>query len=100
MPCDDPPSTLNEDLPDLTAQQRHVVDYFTQTQNDYRRLWGVHRHLGLHCGFHDDLHRRHDDAVTNMNRVLASLASIGLQDRVLDAGCGIGGSAIWLAKNI
>ena len=56
--------------------------------------------LGLHCGFFDAQHRAHDEAILNMNRVLASAAGISQQDRVLDAGCGIGGSAIWLARKI
>lgn len=34
-----------------------------------------------------------------MNRVLAKIAKTRFNDKILDAGCGIGGSAIWLAKN-
>jgi cyclopropane fatty-acyl-phospholipid synthase-like methyltransferase len=83
----------------MTAQQ-HVIDYFDQTHDDYRRLWGIDRHLGLHCGFFDERRRGHDDAVLHMNRVLATLAGIGAGDRVLDAGCGIGGSAMWLAEHL
>lgn len=79
---------------------QRVNEYFDQTHNDYRRLWGIDRHLGLHCGYFDETHRRHDAAVTNMNRVLASTARIAPGDRVLDAGCGVGGSTIWLAGNI
>ena len=33
-----------------------------------------------------------------MNRVLASQLGIRSGQRILDAGCGVGGSAIWLAK--
>jgi tocopherol O-methyltransferase len=84
----------------MTAQQRQVIDYFDQTHNDYRFLWGIDRHLGLHCGFFDQQRRCHDDAVLNMNRVLATLAGIAAGQRVLDAGCGIGGSAVWLAENL
>ena len=35
-----------------------------------------------------------------MNEILAQYAAISSNDRVMDAGCGYGGSAIWLAKNI
>lgn len=85
--------------PPLTNQQRQVVDYFRQTHADYVRLWGAHRHLGLHCGYHDRRHRRHDQAVENMNRVLARFSGVAAGQHVLDAGCGIGGSAIWLARH-
>lgn len=83
----------------MNAHNRHVSEYFDQTHNDYRRLWGIDRHLGLHCGYFDAAHPRHDAAVTNMNRVLAAMARIAPGEEVLDAGCGVGGSAIWLAEN-
>jgi cyclopropane fatty-acyl-phospholipid synthase-like methyltransferase len=83
----------------MTAHQQHVIDYFDQTHNDYRRLWGIDRHFGLHCGFFDGQRRRHDDAVLHMNRVLTTMAEIVPGERVLDAGCGIGGSGLWLAAN-
>jgi cyclopropane fatty-acyl-phospholipid synthase-like methyltransferase len=84
----------------MTAHRQLVIDYFDQTHNDYRWLWGIDRHLGLHCGFFDAQHRHHDEAVLNMNRVLARTARITAGQRVLDAGCGIGGSAVWLAENV
>jgi cyclopropane fatty-acyl-phospholipid synthase-like methyltransferase len=84
----------------MTEYQQQVIDYFDHTQNDYRLLWGTDRHFGLHCGYFDEHQHRHDDAVLNMNRVLATVAGISAGDHVLDAGCGIGGSAIWLAENL
>lgn len=60
---------------------------------------GAGKNLSLHYGFYDNKHRSHDSAVINMNRVLASIAKIKKGDRVLDAGCGVGGSAIWLAES-
>jgi SAM-dependent methyltransferase len=95
-----------ECLPSIAAGEcasghhRRVIDYFDQTHNDYRRLWGIDRHAGMHCGYRDALHRSHDAAVENMNRVLARRAAIAGGERVLDAGCGIGGSAVWLARNV
>jgi tocopherol O-methyltransferase len=58
-----------------------------------------HYSLGIHFGYYDDQHRDHDAAVLNINRKLADVAGISKQDRVLDAGCGIGGSSLWLAAN-
>jgi cyclopropane fatty-acyl-phospholipid synthase-like methyltransferase len=84
----------------MTAHQRRVIDYFDQTRNDYRLLWGVDRHFGLHCGFWDGRRRGHDGAVLHMNRVLATMAGVRSGQRVLDAGCGVGGSAAWLAEHI
>src|SRR5262249_51577782 len=39
------------------------------------------------------------DELLNTNRVLADVARIGPDARVLDAGCGVGGSAVWLARH-
>ena len=69
----------------MNACQRHIINYFDQTHNDYRWLWGIDRHLGLHCGYFDDCHRRHDDAVLHMNGVLATLA--GMFRGYAGAGC-------------
>ncbi len=53
----------------------------------------------MHVGFYDSEHKTHRDALYNMNRVLAKVSRINSNDRVLDAGCGYGGSCLWLAKN-
>jgi tocopherol O-methyltransferase len=84
----------------MPPHQQHVVDYFDQTHNDYRLLWGIDRHFSLHCGFFDTERRCHDDAVLHMNRVLTTMAGITPGERILDAGCGIGGSALWLAAKL
>ncbi|MFM8735776.1 MAG: methyltransferase domain-containing protein [Pirellulales bacterium] len=69
----------------------------------YRLVWGPHIHHGLWSA--DDAARarpevsprRAQEALTD---TLASLAGIGRGDRVLDVGCGMGGSAIRLARGI
>jgi tocopherol O-methyltransferase len=76
-----------------------VINYYAQCYADYRRFWGTERNLSIHYGFHDSRHRTHGDALENMNRVLARIALVKRTDSVLDAGCGVGGSAIWIAKN-
>lgn len=77
-----------------------VTEYYNQCHTDYQWIWGVKRNLGFHYGFYDDGIKDHDRAIVRMNEVLADRARITKTDKVLDAGCGIGGSVIWLAKNI
>lgn len=67
---------------------------------DYRTAWCNSENLALHYGYWDAHTRTHHQALLNKNRLLCEIASIQPQDHVLDAGCGIGGSAIWLAKNV
>jgi SAM-dependent methyltransferase len=42
---------------------------------------------------------RHDYAQQRMTEVCAEAAAVRRGDRVLDAGCGVGGAAIWLAEH-
>jgi SAM-dependent methyltransferase len=65
-----------------------------------RYVWSTREALALHYGFRDERARTHAEALSNEDRVLAEIAGITAGDHVLDAGCGIGGSAIWIAENI
>jgi cyclopropane fatty-acyl-phospholipid synthase-like methyltransferase len=67
---------------------------------DYRTAWFDNENLALHYGHWEDGIKTHSQALLNKNRILAEIAGIKAADHVLDAGCGIGGSSIWLAKNI
>jgi cyclopropane fatty-acyl-phospholipid synthase-like methyltransferase len=79
-------------------QRDAVVAYYDQTWLDYRLFWLNRRTLSVHFGYTDATTRGHADALLNMNRVLADRAGIQPGARVLDAGCGVGGSSIWLAQ--
>ncbi|MBV9059187.1 MAG: methyltransferase domain-containing protein [Pseudonocardiales bacterium] len=75
-----------------------IVGYYDQTWLDYRLLWLNPDNLAVHFGYADENTRSHTDALKNMNRVLADRVQVKAGDRILDAGCGVGGSALWLAK--
>jgi len=75
-----------------------IVGYYDETWLDYRVLWLNPDNLAVHFGYTDANTRSHTDALKNMNRVLADRVQIKPGARVLDAGCGVGGSSLWLAK--
>ncbi len=77
-----------------------VVEYYDNTLIEYRIVLGLYRNLGIHYPYYDNEHRTYREASRNMNRVLAQKAGIQAGMHVLDAGCGVGGSSIWLAENI
>jgi len=79
--------------------KKKIVRYYEETFIDYFFVLGLWQHLGMHYGFYDRPKQPLKDAILNMNRVLADKASIKSGMKVLDAGCGVGGSAIWLASN-
>ncbi|HAU07929.1 MAG: Methyltransferase, UbiE/COQ5 family [Candidatus Yanofskybacteria bacterium GW2011_GWF1_44_227] len=78
--------------------QDEVKAYYDYTLNLYRFFWhGDTR--AVHYGIWDSHTRNLREALLNTNRFLADQANIKSGDRVLDAGCGVGGSLFWLVKN-
>lgn len=75
-----------------------VRQYYESTWPDYRRFWLNPENCAIHVGYWDEGTHDHAQSLANMNRALAARIGIRPEHRVLDAGSGIGGSAIWLAK--
>ncbi len=76
-----------------------VIEYYEKCHRDFVDFWRIDENLGFHLGFYDKHHKDHNEAVVNMNRVMAEIVGIKRGEKVLDIGCGIGGSLIWLAEN-
>lgn len=84
----------------MVDHNEKVAEYYDITLPYYKWFW--HRDSessALHYGFWENDTRTVKDALLNENKFLAELAGVRSGTKVLDAGCGIGGSAIWLAKN-
>lgn len=75
-----------------------IIDYYDSCEIDYRMLWRLDRCMALHYGYWDETTKGVSDALLRENQILAERAGITADDTVLDAGCGVGGSAIWLAR--
>ncbi len=76
-----------------------IADYYDQSYWDYRTSWLNSKNLAIHYGYWSDSTQSHSDSLIEMNTVLANQLDLKPGDHVLDAGCGIGGSSIWLAEN-
>jgi tocopherol O-methyltransferase len=83
----------------MTSQADRVVGYYNQTRWEYRHLWKSDEALAIHFGYFDETVRDHRESLVKINEVLAQYLGIARDDRVLDAGCGIGGSALWMAEH-
>lgn len=79
--------------------KKSIISYYDNTRLDYRILWYRNNYNSVHFGFYDDQVTSHKDALLNLNKVLATRGGVRDGDLILDAGCGRGGSSMWLAEN-
>jgi tocopherol O-methyltransferase len=75
-----------------------VRAYYRSTLVDYENVWLDDDNLAMHFGYQEDPRTGHATSLLKANEVIAELANICKGDRVLDAGCGLGGGSLWLAK--
>jgi len=83
----------------MSGVENKVISYFEGTRWDYRHLWRSDKTGALHFGYYDWRTRGHVASLRRMTSYLASLVGVEAGDYVMDAGCGLGGCAIWLAQN-
>ncbi|HYN99199.1 MAG TPA: methyltransferase domain-containing protein [Actinomycetota bacterium] len=80
------------------ATRKWIVDYYDGSWFDYRVVWLNKGTLAKHFGYWEEDTRNHEESLLNMNKQVAARANPKPGERVLDAGCGVGGSSIWLAR--
>jgi tocopherol O-methyltransferase len=73
--------------------------FYDRTEISYRRVWDLKNSLALHYGHWDESTSNFGQALTRQNAFMAELAGITEIDQVLDAGCGVGGSSVHLARD-
>ena len=78
---------------------KSIVSYYDNTRLDYRILWFGKKNRSVHFGYYDHEIKSHGEALLNLNKVLAQKSGVKDGDIILDAGCGHGGSSVWLAEN-
>ena len=82
----------------MTFTNQDIINYYDHTQSHYRQWWKMEESMGLHYGVWGKTTKNLSDAILNTNAQLALMGNISQKDKMLDAGCGVGGSAIFLAK--
>ena len=87
-------------MSNLSAYHKNIVDYYASTENAYKDSWDLNNSLAIHYGYWDEKVKSFPQSLLRMNEVMMETAAIKRSDNVLDAGCGIGGSSIYLAENI
>ena len=82
-----------------TFSSKDIATYYNVSEDHYMYFWDLNQSHALHYGYWDTSTKTFREALANINKVLSVRAAITEGTKVLDAGCGIGGSSIWLAKN-
>ncbi len=74
-----------------------VQDYYDYTMNFYKVFWhGETR--GLHYGLWNESTKNLQESILNTNQLICDLAEFKDGQKVLDAGCGVGGSIFYIKK--
>jgi len=84
----------------LTNYHKNIVDYYAASENAYKDSWDLNNSLAIHYGYWDERVKSFPQSLLRMNEVMMEAANIKSSDRVLDAGCGIGGSSIFLGEKM
>lgn len=79
----------------MAVTNEDIADYFNRQQATYTRYWSP---TALHYGFWDEGTKNLAEAIANTDRFVVDALGIGPGDRVLDAGCGVGGSSMFIAQ--
>lgn len=78
---------------DMQWAKKDIIEYYRKNEFGYS-LWG----RDMHYGYWEKDTKTIRQATRRFCEVLARTARVGKDDSVLDAGCGVGGSSIFLAK--
>jgi ubiquinone/menaquinone biosynthesis C-methylase UbiE len=82
----------------LTNYHQKIIDYYRDTENAYKDSWDLNNSLSIHYGYWDEKVKSFPQSLLRMNEVMMEAALIKSTDKVLDAGCGVGGGSIFLAS--
>jgi cyclopropane fatty-acyl-phospholipid synthase-like methyltransferase len=73
---------------------KDVAEYYDTTRTHYQKWWNLGKSFPLNFGIWDERVKSFSESVVNTNRVMMELSEISETDRILDAGCGVGGAAL------
>lgn len=81
-----------------TEYHEKIIQYYKDTENAYKDSWDLNNSFAIHYGYWDKAVKSFPESLIRMNEVMMIAADIKSTDTVLDAGCGVGGSSIFLAS--
>lgn len=82
-------------MPTTAYNRRRIVEYYDRSQFYYTHFWS---RTALHYGLWYETTTNLVEAVRNTDKLVINALEMRSDDRVLDAGCGVGGTALFLAE--
>lgn len=79
----------------MSISNKDVARYYDRHQIIYTLFWS---RTALHYGFWYEGTKSLAEAILNTNRFVVDAVTINSKDTVLDAGCGVGGTSIYVAE--
>ena len=73
-----------------------IINHYDKISPYYKKLWSNH----IHHGYYTTGKESKQEATENLIKLLVKKSNLKPNSNVLDVGCGIGGTSIWLAKNL
>jgi cyclopropane fatty-acyl-phospholipid synthase-like methyltransferase len=81
-----------------TVSSAEIGEYYAATWHQYKRVWSEASSYAIHYGYWGADTASHAESLLEANRQLVSGVDLRPGARVLDAGCGVAGTAMWLAR--
>lgn len=76
-----------------------IIEYYIKSRNAYKDGWGLDKNMQLNLGFWYPDTKTLSEALKNLNAKIATEAEALPGHLLLDAGCGVGGTSIYMARN-
>ncbi len=83
----------------MTFTKKDIIDYYEKSEISFKLVWDLKHSMAIHYGYSDDKVKTFRQSLMRFNEVLAEQVGIIRNDHVFDAGCGVGGSSIYMAKH-
>lgn len=81
----------------MESLNQRIAGFYDASSGLWESAWGAHMHHG-HYGPAGDETKDHRRAQVDMIEALLDWGDVDRPQRILDVGCGIGGSTLWLAE--
>ena len=77
---------------------KDIIDYYNDCKKDYKLIWRLDKVWGMHYGYFEENDKSLSGAILKMNDQILKYTKIDESSKVLDAGCGYCGTAMYIAS--